>query len=72
MAAIEEVLKFLDIVIRKTNEKHSAAPTLQQKVIIAGDLRKVERARIALLGLFYAFADYKEQGESFELPETHH
>ncbi len=67
---MENMLKFLDCVIRKTRQKQLDAKTLGKKVPFARDLRKAEDARNTLRGLFYAYGDFEKQGEDFELPET--
>ncbi len=49
MTSMEEMLKFLDCVIRKLTAKASHEKTLKEKVAVQVELRKTEYARIELL-----------------------
>ena len=65
---MDDMLKFLDIVIRKTKAAQVTAKTLKDKMPYSRDLRHLEDARNTLRMMFFAYQDFEKHGDEFDLP----
>lgn len=66
--ALEIILKFLDCATRSTSEAAKATPSLDGKLALQRELRKLEDARRVCRINYHTFRNWCETGE-YEVPE---